>query len=217
MKLMLSAGAVWNMNEEILSAIAISASIQHTEARANSTPVLGGINRILMLIVLSGTVVDTPLPASSSDAEIQAMTGAPVADIELEPLAPLIARNAEHRRELLAAARGALTAQEVGRFLGISRQAVDKRRRSRGLLALRQGRDWRYPRCQFTELPREVVAGLPRLLDGFSEAGPWVILDFLLAPDDTLGGKSPLETMQAEGWTDSLERLTRIENGDGFA
>lgn len=70
MKLMLSAGAVWNMNEEILSAIAISASIQHTEARANSTPVLGGINRILMLIVLSGTVVDTPLPASSSDAEI---------------------------------------------------------------------------------------------------------------------------------------------------
>ena len=44
-----------------------------------------------------------------------------------------------------------------------------------------------------------------------------MILDFLLAPDDTLGVKSPLETMQAEGWTDSLERLTRIENGDGFA
>ena len=44
-----------------------------------------------------------------------------------------------------------------------------------------------------------------------------MILDFLLAPDETLGGKTPLETLQAEGWTDSLERLVRIENGDGFA
>ncbi|HEY3719236.1 MAG TPA: DNA-binding protein [Roseiarcus sp.] len=136
---------------------------------------------------------------------------------ELEPLAPLIARNAEHRLELLAAAGGALSADEVGSFLGITRQAVDKRRRANGLLALRQGGDWRYPRCQFAEPRHEVVAGLPKLLQGFSEAGPWVILDFLLAPDETLGGKSPLETLQADGWTDSLERLVRIENGDGFA
>jgi hypothetical protein len=141
--------------------------------------------------------------------------GAAVA--ELEPLAPLIARNAGHRLEMLEAAGGALTAAEVGELLGISRQAVDKRRRADGLLAFRQGGDWRYPRCQFAEHSREVVAGLPKLLRAFSEAGPWATLDFLLAADETLEGKSPLATLRTEGWTDSLDRLARIEHGDGFA
>lgn len=135
---------------------------------------------------------------------------------ELEPLAPLIARNAEHRLELLQAAGGTLAAEEAGTLLGISRQAVDKRRRARALLGLRQGGDWRYPRCQFAEPRHEAVAGLPQLLEAFSEAGPWVILDFLLAADESLGGKTPLETLRAEGWTDALDRLVRIERGDGF-
>jgi hypothetical protein len=135
---------------------------------------------------------------------------------ELEPLAPLIARNAEHRLELLEASGGVLSAGEVGELLGISRQAVDKRRRAGGLLALRQGGDWRYPRCQFAEAEHEVIAGLPKVLDAFSKAGPWVTLDFLLAPDDTLGGKAPLEALREEGWSDAMDRLIRIERGDGF-
>ena len=136
---------------------------------------------------------------------------------ELEPLAPLIARNAEHRFELLEAAGGTLTADEVGKLHGITRQAVDKRRRTKSLLALRQGGDWRYPRCQFDGPMHEVVAGLPKLLQVFPETDPWATLDFLLAADETLGGKTPLETLQEEGWTDSLERLVRIEHGNGFA
>jgi hypothetical protein len=135
---------------------------------------------------------------------------------ELEPLAPLIARNAEHRVELLEASGGTLTADEVGALLGISRQAVDKRRRARGLLGLRQGGDWRYPVCQFAIPLHDVVAGLPNLLRAFSEAGPWATLDFLLAADETLGGRTPLEALRAEGWTGSLDRLVRIERGDGF-
>src|SRR4051812_7858779 len=39
---------------------------------------------------------------------------------QLEPLAPHIARNAEHRIELLEATGGTLTADEVGRLLGIT-------------------------------------------------------------------------------------------------
>lgn len=135
---------------------------------------------------------------------------------ELEPLAPLIARNAEHRLALLEMAGGTLTAAEVGALLGISRQAVDKRRRSHALLGLRQGGDWRYPRCQFVE-PRHVfVAGLPDLLAAFSGQDPWIVLDFLLAPDETLGGRTPLDVLRAEGWTSALDRLVRIEHGDGF-
>lgn len=48
--------------------------------------------------------------------------------VEIEPLAPLIARNAEHRIELLAVAGGSLSSSEVAALLGISRQAVEKRR-----------------------------------------------------------------------------------------
>jgi hypothetical protein len=136
---------------------------------------------------------------------------------ELEPLAPLIARNAEHRVELLDAAGGALTASEVGTLLNITRQAVDKRRRADGLLGIRQGSDWRYPRCQFDEPGHEVIAGLSKLLQAFSQTGPWATLDFLLAPDETLEGQTPLESLRASGWNDALKRLVRIERGDGFA
>ena len=137
--------------------------------------------------------------------------------MSLEPLAPLIARNAEHRYELQEAAGGMLTAPDVAQLLNISRQAVDKRRRSNGLLALRQGGDWHYPRCQFDEARRDVVTGLPRFLKMAKIESPWVILDLLLAPDTALGGRTPLAVLRAEGWTDALARLLRIEHGDGFA
>jgi hypothetical protein len=137
--------------------------------------------------------------------------------VSLEPLAPLIARNAEHRLELLESAGGMLNASEVAMLLNISRQAVDKRRRSNGLLGLRQGGDWHYPRCQFNEPQHDVVADLPRFLRESKIASPWEVLDLLLAPDDALGGRTPLEILRSEGWSDALARLLRIEHGDGFA
>ena len=96
-----------------------------------------------------------------------AAIGASVVDID--PLAPLAARNAEHRSEALAAAGGALSSTEAARQLRISRQAVEKRRRANTLLAVRLGGDWRYPRCQFDEAGGEVVAGLPKLLGAFAQ------------------------------------------------
>ena len=118
--------------------------------------------------------------------------------------------------DLLEAAGGTLNAPEVA-LLSVSRQAVDKRRRSHGLLALRQGGDWRYPRCQFNEAEHDVIADLPRFLKEAKISSPWVVLDLLLAPDDALDGKTPLEVLHTEGWTDALARILRIEHGDGFA
>ncbi len=134
----------------------------------------------------------------------------------LDPLAPLIARNAEHRLDLLARCGGTLTAAEAGALLGISRQAVDKRRRLGGLIALRQGGSWHYPRCQFDEARGEPVAGLARLLAALPDRSAWTLLDFLLAPDQALGAASPLDMLRKAGWTDALDRLARIERGDGF-
>jgi hypothetical protein len=117
----------------------------------------------------------------------------------------------------MQAAGGTLNASEVALLLGISRQAVDKRRRSHGLLGLRQGGDWHYPRCQFDEARHDVVADLPRFLRELKGASPWIVLDLLLAPDDTLEGRTPLAILREEGFTDALARLIRIEQGDGFA
>jgi hypothetical protein len=137
--------------------------------------------------------------------------------VDLDPLAPLAARNAEHRLEALAAAGGALSSTEVAKQLGITRQAVEKRRRANALLAVSAGGNWRYPRAQFDETTGEAVAGLPKLLAALPESNPWAVLDLLLTPDDALSGETPLLALRREGFTPALRRLARIERGDGFA
>lgn len=133
---------------------------------------------------------------------------------DLDPLAPSLARNVAHRQTLLALAGGALSADETGRILGITRQAVDKRRRTGTLLAFKEGGDWRYPACQFAD--GEVVAGIAEVVRGLNSASPWVALDFLLAPDTVLVGRTPLEALKA-GDRDTVLRLIRGVQGDGFA
>lgn len=133
---------------------------------------------------------------------------------QLEPLMPAMARHIEHRRVLIAEAGGTLSAGEVGTVLGVTRQAVDKRRRSATLLAIRENSDWRYPSCQFHD--GDVVAGLPEVVKGLHASGPWVILDFLLAPDAALAGQSPLEAL-CDGRRDAVLRLVETTRGDGFA
>ncbi|MRG57978.1 DNA-binding protein [Phyllobacterium sp. SYP-B3895] len=133
---------------------------------------------------------------------------------DLDPLVPALARNVEHRQRLLKLSGGVLSADEAGRILGITRQAVDKRRRSNTMLAIREGGDWRYPTCQLNE--GEVIAGIADVVRGLASAGPWATLDFLLAPDTVLGGRSPLETLR-HGEVDAVLRLVRADGSDGFA
>lgn len=134
--------------------------------------------------------------------------------VELDPLVPALARNVEHRKLLIERAGGTLSGEDAGRLLGISRQAVDKRRRAGSLLAVREGSDWRYPACQFDET--EVVAGIGEVVRAFASSGPWVALDFLLAPDSALSGRSPLDALKT-GDRDAVMRLLRSEALDGFA
>jgi hypothetical protein len=133
---------------------------------------------------------------------------------DLDPLVPALARNVEHRQRLLKLAGGVLSAEEAGRILGITRQAVDKRRRSNAIVAVREGSDWRYPACQFSD--GEVVAGIADVVRGFASAGPWATLDFLLAPDTALGGRSPLDILRS-GELEPVLRLVRSNDSDGFA
>ncbi|MGO7455825.1 helix-turn-helix domain-containing protein [Rhizobium ruizarguesonis] len=140
------------------------------------------------------------------------MVGAAIND--LDPLVPALARNVEHRQNLVERAGGTMSAEDAGRMLGISRQAVDKRRRAGTLLAVREGSDWRYPLCQQDQ--GEMIAGISDVVRGFAAAGPWIALDFLLAADTALGGRTALQALR-DGDREAVRRLIRIETSDGFA
>jgi hypothetical protein len=114
---------------------------------------------------------------------------------------------------LLRRAGGALSAEEAARSLEMTRAAVDEWRRAGLLLGIREGSDWRYPACQFRE--GEVIPGLAEVVRGLASGGPWVTLDFLLAPDAVLEGQTPLQALQA-GDRDAVLRLVRANQEDGF-
>jgi hypothetical protein len=143
----------------------------------------------------------------------------PEAAIELDPLADALARGAAEREHLAVLAGGLLSASQAGRALGgISRQAVDKRRRANQLLAVRVGGDWLYPAAQIGA-DGLVPALLPAVLDGGVQVGMsgWAMLDFLLAPDDALEGFSPIDVLRRDGPNAGrVRRLLTAAKGDAF-
>ncbi len=120
--------------------------------------------------------VDEPL------GEEQAVAAVLWADLEVE----------ENRARLL---RESVGAAEAGRLTGRSRQAVERQRRDGRILALRAGRQWRYPAWQFdTDGPGGLVPSLSevvtRLFHSPAGAAAW-----LTAPRPELGGDTPLSRL----------------------
>lgn len=100
------------------------------------------------------------------------------------------------KRELLTGAGGGLTSSQVASALGITRQAVDKRRIRRALLAVPAGSgEYLYPACQFTQ--EGAIAGLDEVLRAFQMRSPWTQLSAMMAPAPALGGKTILEALKA--------------------
>lgn len=139
------------------------------------------------------------------------------ATVPLDPLTDALARGVAERERLAAKAQGLLSAEEVGRILGgISRQAVDKRRRAGQLLGVKLASDWRYPALQFGSTG-DVAQGLADVLQALADLSPWATLDFLLAEDDALGGLSPLEALRQGGHhAEEVLRLTWAQKADVF-
>ena len=83
-------------------------------------------------------------------------------DVDLSAVDPFVeamARGAAIKQELLTSGGGGLTSSQVASALGITRQAVDKRRIRRALLAVPNGSgDYVYPACQFTSDGRDYRA-----------------------------------------------------------
>ena len=114
----------------------------------------------------------------------------------VDPFVEAMARGAAIKRELLTGGGGGLTSSQVARALSITRQAVDKRRSRRALLAVPNGSgEYVYPACQFTS--DGVINGLEEVLRAFRIRSPWTLLSVLLASAPALGGKTLLEALKS--------------------
>ncbi len=114
---------------------------------------------------------------------------------EDEPLAKHRARGVESRERILRAEGGILNAREVADRLGISRQAVEKRRNAGKLLAVTlRGSLVGYPAWQFTD--DGVLSGLDEVLSEFHDVSSWTQLVFFLSENSLLDGRRPLDELR---------------------
>ncbi len=116
--------------------------------------------------------------------------------MERDPLAPARLRGLQVRERLLASEGGTLTAEEAAQILGVSRQAIDNRRKRGGLLAVQLGRrGYRYPAWQFSA--DGVLPGLRETLKALADYSPWIQLAFLRNDNGWLDGRRPLDALRA--------------------
>lgn len=111
------------------------------------------------------------------------------------PAVEVFVQGIEAQHWLLEAEGGTGTAEQLGRMLRLSRQAIDKRRRSNKLLALPLGRrGYAYPVWQVQE--GKVLPRLEAVLAELAEIDPWTQAGFMLNPNTWLDGASPLEELR---------------------
>jgi hypothetical protein len=115
-----------------------------------------------------------------------------------------------HRRQLL---EGALTASQVARLLGTSRQTPHDRLKSGSLLAVLDRGALRFPAWQFDpDGPDGVIAGLPDVLRAL-HTSPLSSLNWLVRPSPYFSGDSPLAVLK-RGEVDRVVAAARAVEAD---
>jgi hypothetical protein len=146
---------------------------------------------------------------------VNALTAAPVT-LELaaeDPLAAAKLRGLERMPQLVSAGGGVVSAEQAARLLGITRQAVDKRRAQNRLIGLTQGRrGYGYPRFQF--VGGTTLRGLEEVLEVFGQGDDWSKLVFFVNPNDLLDGETPESALRANR-LDAVLRAARCDGEQG--
>jgi hypothetical protein len=112
------------------------------------------------------------------------------------PLASAKLRGLRLRESLLNAEGGIVSSTGAADILGISRQAVDKRRKAGRLIGLSLGRrGYAYPVWQFD--PKSgTLPGLEDVLAALEGLDPWMQAAFILNPSVRLDGATPLQSLR---------------------
>jgi hypothetical protein len=133
-----------------------------------------------------------------------------------DPLAPARVRGIDARLKLIERSGGLLSAAEAAHLLGLTRQAIEKRRRAGRLLSVSLGRrGYRYPAFQFAG--GRTLPGLERVLAALGGRDPWTQVSFFLNGRSDLDGRSPVELLQpAQGplERDSVDAVVEAAEAD---
>lgn len=112
-----------------------------------------------------------------------------------DPLASAKLRGLVIKQQLLEAEGGCLSSTQVASLLGVTRQAVDKRRRLGQLIGLPTGKNrFAYPAWQF--ITGETLPGWETVLQHLLLSDPWMQTAFMLNDNLRLDGMSPLEALR---------------------
>jgi hypothetical protein len=131
----------------------------------------------------------------------------------VEPLAPAFIRGIQDQRRLIEQHGGSLSAGQIAQMLGITRQAVDKRRRSHTLLALSMGRHgYRYPVWQFTK--SGPLAGLEDVLQALEPHDEWMQIAFFVGKNPRLGDETPVDMLRG-GKVERVVKAARVYGEHG--
>lgn len=110
-------------------------------------------------------------------------------ELELETLT----RHFKHRRQLLA---NALTAPQVAKLLGTTRQTPHDRVGGQTLLAIRERGKWLFPAWQFDPAGADgVVEGLPTVLKSLAMSD-YAKLNWLTRSNPYFDGDTPIQALQ---------------------
>ena len=132
------------------------------------------------------------------------------------PLAAAKLRGLRYREQLLSAEGGTLSSQEVADILGITRQAVDKRRQAEKLIGLSTGRrGYAYPAWQF-DPEHGTLPGLETVLDDLRDHDPWMQVSFMLNSSAFLEDQTPLELLR-RGELNAVRRAAQAFGEQGAA
>ncbi len=120
----------------------------------------------------------------------------------VEPLAPAFIRGIQAQRNLLEDHGGTLSATQVAQMLGLSREAIDKRRQAHSLIGLNMGRHgYRYPVWQFTK--SGALPGLKDVLQALAPHDEWMQIAFFVSENPRLSDATPIDVLR----TGDLKRV----------
>lgn len=156
------------------------------------------VNLILELMDLSETALsDAAEAADNWHAMFRAMRSAEVLDQiqKSDPLARAFLDGLDAKARLIEQNGGIFKTEEVAEYLGITPQAVNKRRASRQLVGLTfRKRGYVFPAWQFTD--RGTVPGLEQVLLALADHDEWMQNVFFINPNTRLGGRRPLDLLR---------------------
>lgn len=132
-----------------------------------------------------------------------------------DPLLPARLRGLRERERLLSVEGGLWDTEQVATHLHLTRQGVNRRRRTGALLGIDVGRrGYRYPAWQFARTG--TLPGLEPMLSALRHHDVWMQLSFVLTPNTRLKGSPPLAALRA-GRRGDVEAAARAFGEHGAA